>query len=84
MAFLKDRGIGTGIHYPIPLHLQKAYFALNSAHGDFPVTERAAVEILSLPMFPNLTETQQSRVVEEVRHFATQSDRRLPEPQLSR
>jgi dTDP-4-amino-4,6-dideoxygalactose transaminase len=85
MAFLKDRGIGTGIHYPIPLHLQKAYFTLNYAHGDFPVTERAAVEIISLPMFPNLTEIQQSRVVEEVRHFvATQSDRRLPEPQLSR
>jgi len=85
MAFLKDRGIGTGIHYPIPLHLQKAYFTLNYAHGDFPVTERAAVEIISLPMFPNLTEIQQSRVVAEVRHFvATQSDRRLPEPQLSR
>jgi len=85
MAFLKDKGIGTGIHYPIPLHLQKAYHALNYAPGDFPVTERAAVAIVSLPMFPNLTEAQQVRMVEEVRSFVeSKSERGLLEPQLSR
>jgi dTDP-4-amino-4,6-dideoxygalactose transaminase len=56
-------GIGTGIHYPIPLHLQMAYVSLGYAPGDFPVAERVAKEILSLPMFPHLTEEQQSRVV---------------------
>jgi dTDP-4-amino-4,6-dideoxygalactose transaminase len=69
MAHLKDAGIGTGIHYPIPLHLQKAYKSLNYKQGDFPVTERAAEAIVSLPMFPNLTVAQQARVVEEVRRF---------------
>ena len=69
MAALKDAGIGTGIHYPIPLHLQKAYASLNYKPGDFPVTERVAKEIVSLPMFPNLTEEQQKRVVNEVRKF---------------
>ncbi len=69
MAFLKDAGIGTGIHYPIPLHLQKAYRSLDYKPGDFPVTESAAAAIVSLPMFPNLTADQQSRVVEGVRNF---------------
>jgi len=69
MEFLKSAHIGTGIHYPIPLHLQKAYAALNYHPGDFPVTERVAGEILSLPMFPQLTAQQQARVVEEVAAF---------------
>jgi dTDP-4-amino-4,6-dideoxygalactose transaminase len=55
-------GIGTGIHYPIPLHLQKAYSTFRYKRGDFPVTERVASEILSLPMFPGLTEEMQLRV----------------------
>jgi dTDP-4-amino-4,6-dideoxygalactose transaminase len=71
MAFLKDKGIGTGIHYPIPLHLQKAYAALNYAPGDFPVTEKVAEEIVSLPMFPQLAPEQQKRVVQEVLQFVT-------------
>jgi dTDP-4-amino-4,6-dideoxygalactose transaminase len=70
MAHLKAKGIGSGIHYPIPLHLQKAYAELNYRAGDFPVCEKAAAEILSLPMFPQLTEAQQKRVAEEVLHFA--------------
>ncbi|MGA2334975.1 MAG: DegT/DnrJ/EryC1/StrS family aminotransferase [Terriglobales bacterium] len=69
IAFLKDKGIGAGIHYPIPLHLQKAYKALNYLPGDFPNTERAAAEIVSLPMFPSLAAQQQARVVDEVRRF---------------
>jgi dTDP-4-amino-4,6-dideoxygalactose transaminase len=63
--YLGAAGIGTGIHYPIPLHLQKAYAALRYKKGDFPVTERAAAEILSLPMFPGLTEEMQIRIAEK-------------------
>ena len=70
MAHLKYAGIGTGIHYPIPLHLQKAYSSLAYVPGDFPNTERAADAIVSLPMFPNLPPDQQERVVAEVRRFA--------------
>lgn len=69
MNHLKRADIGTGIHYPIPLHLQKAYAWLNYRLGDFPVAEKAAVEIVSLPMFPQLTAEQQARVVEEIAHF---------------
>ena len=70
MNHLKYAGIGTGIHYPIPLHLQKAYASLNYVEGDFPVAERVAAEIISLPMFPQLTDGQQARVVEAVLTFA--------------
>src|SRR5215469_7415771 len=61
-AALAEAGIGTGIHYPIPLHLQKAYEHLNYKKGDFPVTERVAAEIVSLPMYPQLRESQQDEV----------------------
>jgi dTDP-4-amino-4,6-dideoxygalactose transaminase len=71
---LAEAHIGTGIHYPIPLHLQKAYSALGYQQGDFPVTERVSKEILSLPMYPGLNQAQQSRVVEEMtRFFASRS-----------
>jgi dTDP-4-amino-4,6-dideoxygalactose transaminase len=62
---LEAAGIGVGIHYPIPLHLQRAYAASHYKKGDFAVTERVASEILSLPMFPGLTEAMQWRVVEQ-------------------
>lgn len=61
---LTAAGIGTGIHYPVPLHLCKAYGALFFRKGDFPIAERAASEILSLPMFPGLSLDSQRRVVE--------------------
>jgi dTDP-4-amino-4,6-dideoxygalactose transaminase len=60
---LADAGIGTGIHYPVPLHLTKAYEDLGFSPGDFPVAERAAAEVLSLPMYPGLSAEQQQRVV---------------------
>jgi dTDP-4-amino-4,6-dideoxygalactose transaminase len=69
IAKLAADNIGTGIHYPIPLHLQKAYGYLGYKEGDFPVSERLAKEILSLPMFPNLTEQQQSRVCKTLRRI---------------
>jgi dTDP-4-amino-4,6-dideoxygalactose transaminase len=62
---LDAAGIGTGIHYPIPLHLQKAYATGQYKKGDFPITERVAAEILSLPMFPGLTEAMQVRIAEQ-------------------
>jgi dTDP-4-amino-4,6-dideoxygalactose transaminase len=66
---LAESGIGTAIHYPVPLHLQTAYASLGYNQGDFPVTERVVSEILSLPMYPGLAENQQARVVEEVIGF---------------
>jgi dTDP-4-amino-4,6-dideoxygalactose transaminase len=63
---LSDAGIGTGIHYPVALHLTKAYQSLGFQVGDFPIAEKAAAHILSLPMFPGLTSEQQERVVTEV------------------
>ena len=70
-AHLNAAGIGTGIHYPIPLHVQKAYQNLGYKPGDFPVTERVAGEILSLPMFPQLTAAQQKKVAAAVVEFIT-------------
>jgi len=69
-AHLSEAGIGTGIHYPIPLHLQKAYQHLNYKKGDFPVTERVAAEIVSLPMFPQLQQEQLNEVAKKVKEFA--------------
>jgi dTDP-4-amino-4,6-dideoxygalactose transaminase len=63
---LAAAGIGTGIHYPIPLHLSKAYKSLFYRRGNFPIAERAASEILSLPMFPGLSASDQQRVVAEL------------------
>jgi len=73
MTHLKNAGISTGLHYPIPLHLQNAYTQLNYRRGDFPVAERAAAEILSLPIFPQLTAQKQSRVAEEALAFHSQT-----------
>lgn len=70
ISHLKGAGIETGIHYPTPLHLQQAYTSLGYQRGDFPVTERAAAEIVSLPMFPQLTTEQIARVAHEVSTFA--------------
>lgn len=69
MKELGAAGIGTGIHYPVPLHQQKAYAHLGYKKGDFPVTDKITPEIVSLPMFPNLTAEQQKRVVEAVSNF---------------
>jgi dTDP-4-amino-4,6-dideoxygalactose transaminase len=66
MAKLAAHNIGTGVHYPIPLHLQKAYSHLGVREGDFPVSERLAREIVSLPMFPTLTDIEQKRVCDAV------------------
>ena len=63
---LDEAGIGTGIHYPFPLHLQKAYAALNYRKGDFPVTEAFASRIISLPMYPQLRLQQQQVIANKL------------------
>jgi dTDP-4-amino-4,6-dideoxygalactose transaminase len=83
MAHLGKAGIGTGIHYPIPLHRQRAYEALGYKAGDFPVCEKIAAEIISLPMFPQLTTPQQTRVVEEIATYNSKSARRRSEADVT-
>ncbi len=65
---LSSQGVQSGIHYPVPVHLQPAYADLGYKVGDFPNSEAAADEVLSLPMFPELTEIQQDRVVKAVKN----------------
>ncbi|WP_213456786.1 DegT/DnrJ/EryC1/StrS family aminotransferase [Rhizomonospora bruguierae] len=69
LASLREAGIGSGIHYPVPLHLQPAYAFLGHGRGDLPLTEAWADECLSLPLYPELTEEQQDRVVYAVVSF---------------
>ena len=70
-SYLTDRGIGTGLHYPVPLHLQQAYAHLGYEKGSFPVAEDLARRILSLPMYPQLRKNQQEQVASAVKRFYT-------------
>lgn len=72
-AHLGRAGVATGIHYPVPIHLQPAYRDLGYGPGDFPITERLAGEILSLPMYAELSAAQVERVAEAVAGFAAQA-----------
>lgn len=69
LAFLQERGISCGIHYPVPIHLQKAYDHLCLPRGSFPIAEKMASEMISLPMYPELTVEQIQYVGEAVRDF---------------
>jgi dTDP-4-amino-4,6-dideoxygalactose transaminase len=69
-AALRERGIATLIHYPIPLHLQPSFAALGGKPGDFPVAERAAAEILSLPLYPEMSDAQAQAVASAVRELS--------------
>ena len=71
MSHWNKAGIATGIHYPIPLHLQRAYRSLKYSPDDLPIATRMAGEIVSLPMFPQLVTDQQERVAQEIRAFTS-------------
>ena len=70
MEFLKERGIQTGIHYPIPVHLQEAYADIGYKRGDLPVSELVANEVLSLPMCAELDTRQVEDVAGAIRTFS--------------
>ena len=67
MRLLAQKEVGSGVHYPIPIHLQEAYSGLGYRRGAFPIAERCATEFLSLPMFPELTPTQVEVVIQSVK-----------------
>jgi dTDP-4-amino-4,6-dideoxygalactose transaminase len=67
--FLAGQQIATGVHYPVALHLQECYARLGNRAGDFPVAEAACNEVLSLPLFPDMSQTQVARVVDAVLEF---------------
>jgi dTDP-4-amino-4,6-dideoxygalactose transaminase len=69
LNFLQQNGVGAGIHYPIPLHIQKAFDWLGYKQGDFPICEKIAKEELSLPLFPELTEKEVKQVVSLIQGF---------------
>ena len=68
-AYLQDQGIGTGIHYPKPIHLQPYYASSHFYHGQFPMAEKLCNEILSLPMFPTISTEQVQHVTKCVVEF---------------
>ena len=69
MEHLAKEGVGTGVHYPVPLHVQPAFAALGYRRGDFPVAERLADSILSIPMYPELDDELLSRVIQAIASF---------------
>ena len=69
VSYLKEQGIPTMIYYPLPLHLQPAFKYLGCKHGDFPETEKAAEEVLSLPVYPELKRKDQDFVVQKIKEF---------------
>lgn len=70
--YLAERQIGSAIYYPIPLHLQECFASLGYAEGDLPHTEQAAHEVLSLPVYPEMTADEQERVIDAVQAFAVE------------
>jgi dTDP-4-amino-4,6-dideoxygalactose transaminase len=71
-AFLKDKGVGTEVYYPLPLHLQSCYQSLGYQKGSFPVSEQASAEVLSLPIYAELTDAQLTYVVDTIVAFYKQ------------
>ncbi len=68
-AYLETQGIHTAVHYPLPIHLQPAYRELGYRRGDLPVSEKAAKQIVSLPFFPHITQSEQQQVADKIESF---------------
>jgi dTDP-4-amino-4,6-dideoxygalactose transaminase len=73
-AYLGEHGIASGLHYPIPVHMQPAFAELDYKEGDFPITEACAQEILSLPMYPELTREMVEFVANTIRDFVKEAE----------
>lgn len=71
LKYLNNNGVGAGLHYPTPLHLQPAYASLGYRNGDFPVAEKSASKIISLPLFPELKTSEISQICDLIRKFYT-------------
>ena len=69
IEYLDEKGIGTIIHYPIPPHLSEAYAYLGYKEGSFPITEKYAKTVLSIPMYCGMTEEEQTQVIEALNAF---------------
>ena len=67
--FLKDKGIGTEVYYPVPMHLQECFAYLGCKKGDFPESEKAALETVALPIYPELADAQAAYVVDSIKEF---------------
>jgi dTDP-4-amino-4,6-dideoxygalactose transaminase len=80
LAALKAAGVGAGVHYPLPVHLQPAFAYLGYRRGDFPHSERAADEVLSLPLYPEITREQLETVAAAVREALAGSEAPVPSP----
>ena len=68
-AHLNSKGVGTLIHYPVPPHMQQAYASLNISKGALPISEEISETILSMPVYPGLTEEQQQQVADAIKSF---------------
>ena len=80
--FLRNNGVETEIYYPVPLHLQDCFADLGYRPGDLPKSEKAAAEVLALPIYPELLIEQQKHVVEQIKRYLDDASARGP--QLSR
>ena len=77
VAHLKEEKVGVEVYYPLPLHLQECLTGMGHREGDFPASEQAAKAVLALPMFPEITDAQQRRVIDVVAAYAKQAQRRV-------